>query len=265
VKLLGNGCLCCGVRTDLQDTLRGLVFERARGSIPNFQRVIVETSGLADPGPVLQTFATDRALGGEFYLRALVAVVDLATIEQTLDDAPEARKQIMLADRIVLTKLDLLTQAQITSAVDRIKLLNSTAPIQDAVNGVISPLFLLDGSITLHRGVAFGADEACHSDGIDSFSLVFDAPLQWNAFEEAMGSLATLRGPDLLRVKGLLSVRGCQGPVVVHFVQHLAHPPTVLDRWPDEDRRSRLVFITRNIGRAKVEKLITAMLETSVG
>src|ERR1700730_9665072 len=105
--LLGNGCLCCNVRTDLQETLRGLFVDRARGAVPSFERVVIETSGLADPGPVLQTFATDRALGREFHLQALICVVDAVTGSGNLEPMPEARKQVALADRIVVTKSDL--------------------------------------------------------------------------------------------------------------------------------------------------------------
>ena len=105
--LLGNGCLCCSIRTDLQETLRGLFADRARGAVPSFERVVIETSGLADPGPVLQTFATDRALGREFHLQALVAVIDAVNAESNLVRMPEARKQVALADKIVVTKRDL--------------------------------------------------------------------------------------------------------------------------------------------------------------
>src|SRR5580704_4063495 len=104
--LLGNGCLCCTVRTDLQESLRTLFAERAQGKVPSFRRVIIETSGLADPGPVLQTFASDRALGDEFHLQALVTVVDAPGGTRNLETAPEARQQVALADRIVMSKVD---------------------------------------------------------------------------------------------------------------------------------------------------------------
>ena len=116
--LLGNGCLCCNVRTDLQETLRALFADRARGAVPSFARVIIETSGLADPGPVLQTFATDRALGREFHLQALVTIVDAVAGAGNIERMPEARKQVALADRIVVTKTD-LTELDHDGAADR--------------------------------------------------------------------------------------------------------------------------------------------------
>src|SRR5690349_18306576 len=130
--LLGNGCLCCNVRTDLQETLRTLFADRARGAVPSFERVVIETSGLADPGPVLQTFATDRALGREFHLQALISVVDGINGEDNLARMPEARRQAALADRIVVTKSDLAGEAMTKRLIEQIGALNA-APVGVAV------------------------------------------------------------------------------------------------------------------------------------
>ena len=141
--LLGNGCLCCNVRTDLQETLRALFADRARGAVPSFARVIIETSGLADPGPVLQTFATDRALGREFHLQALVTIVDAVAGAGNIERMPEARKQVALADRIVVTKSDLTDATTTERLIERIAAL-TTAPVEIAANGAIEPSFVLD-------------------------------------------------------------------------------------------------------------------------
>src|SRR5947209_5603224 len=138
--LLGNGCLCCNVRADLQETLRGLFADRARGAVPSFERVVIETSGLADPSPVLQTFATDRGLGREFHLQALITVVDAVNGEANLDRMPEAKKQVALADRIVVTKSDLTHAAATDQLIQRIGALN-TAPVAIARGGDIAPSF----------------------------------------------------------------------------------------------------------------------------
>ena len=254
--LLGNGCLCCNLRSDLQETLRELFADRARGAVPSFERVVIETSGLADPGPVLQTFATDRALGREFHLQALVCVIDAVTGAGNLERMPEARKQIALADRIVLTKSDLADAGTTERLVERIGGLNP-APVGIAADGVIAPAFLLDEALAPRQSFALG--EAEHTHGLQSFSLIFEEPLSWPGFEQAMAVLAGLRGPDLLRVKGLVAVAECRGPVVVHFVQHVAHPPVELEDWPDEDRRSRLVFVTRGLAREPVAQLFAAV------
>jgi G3E family GTPase len=258
--LLGNGCVCCAVRTDLQESLRTLFAERGRGAVPGFERVIIETSGLADPGPVLQTIASDRALGDVFHLQGLVAVVDAPGGAGNLDQAPEARHQVALADRIVLTKTDLADSTAAVALTERLGML-SAAPVATAVNGAIDPAFLLEEILDLAaRVTAHQHDHAhAHSHGIDSFALFFERPLPWPVFEQAMAVLTGLRGTDLLRVKGLVAVEGCRGPVVVHAVQHVAHRPIELESWPDDDRRSRLVFITRNLAKPQVEQLFAAV------
>jgi G3E family GTPase len=256
--LLGNGCMCCLARSDLQETLRTLFADRARGAVPSFQRAVIETSGLADPGPLLQTFASDRALGQEFHLQALVAVIDAPNGARNLASAPEAREQLALADRIVLTKTDLAEPAATATLIEEIAALTA-APVERAVNGAIDPTYLLDERLDLPARISTRDHAHAHSHGIDSFAVVFDKPLHWPAFEQAMAVLTALRGLDLLRVKGIVAVEGARGPVVVHVVQHTAHRPIELETWPDDDHRSRLVFITRNVGRAEVENLFAAV------
>jgi G3E family GTPase len=254
--LLGNGCLCCTVRTDLQETLRTLFADRARGAVPSFERVVIETSGLADPGPVLQTFATDRALGREFHLQALVTVVDAVGGAANIERMPEARKQVALADRIVLTKSDLADAVALHRLRVQITAL-SPAPLAIADNGAVEPGFLLDEPPAPQRGFELGP--VAHTHGLDSFALIFDEPIPWACFEQAMAVLTALRGSDLLRVKGIVAVAECRGPVVVHAVQHLAHPPVELEDWPDADHRSRLVFVTRGLARGAVAQLFAAV------
>jgi len=258
--LLGNGCLCCITRTDLQVALRRLVFDRERGTVPPFARVLIETSGLADPAPILQTFSTDRALGGEFHIDVVLTVVDAVNGETALADAVEARKQAILADRLIVSKTDLATSAAVERLVRRLQQLNSRATIDIAVAGALEPSRLIE-PVTRQRS-SFIA-EAEHGDGILSFVFERDGPIAWPAFSRAMETLIALRGPDLLRVKGLLNVAGCRGPVVVQYVQHLAHPPVELESWPDDNRLSRVVFIARNIRERQVRDLfaVVAALE----
>ena len=254
--LLGNGCLCCVTRTDLQLALRRLVFDRERGAVPPFVRVVIETSGLADPAPILQTFSTDRALGGEFHIDVVLAVVDAVNGEATLDGAPEARKQVILADRLVVSKADLAATAAVERLIARLRRLNPRAAIDVAVSGALDPDRMIEPATRERSGFVA---EAEHGDGIASFVLQRQGPVEWPVFSRAMETLIALRGPDLLRVKGLLDVAGCRGPVVVQYVQHLAHPPVELQSWPDEDRASRIVFITRNIAERAVRDLFAAV------
>jgi G3E family GTPase len=272
VTLLGNGCLCCNTRSDLQIALRNLVAERDQGRLPPFKRILIETSGLADPGPILQTFATDRALGGEFHVEVVVTMIDAASGLDTLEWSAEARKQAILADRLVISKTDLAEgkgkgkkkAAALEQLTARLKELNPRASLHRAVDGVLDPNCLLEADAEHAGGHAGFVAEAAHSDGIESFVLTDDAPQSWDAFARAMDTLIALRGPDLLRVKGFLNVAGCRGPVVVQVVQHLAHPPVELAAWPDNDHKSRLVFITRNIAEADIRRLFDAVRALAV-
>jgi len=254
--LLGNGCVCCITRTDLQLALRRLLIDRERGSVPNFARVVIETSGLADPAPILQTFSTDRALGGEFHIEVMLAVVDAVTGEATLKNAAEARKQVILADRLIVSKSDLAAAAGLDSLKVHLQKLNPRAGIDIAVGGVLDPARFIAPAITERSGFIA---EAEHSDGISSFVLERQQPVEWPAFSRAMETLIALRGAELLRVKGILNVAGCRGPVVVQYVQHLAHPPVELQTWPDQNRDSRVVFITRNIREDAIRDLFAAV------
>jgi G3E family GTPase len=254
--LLGNGCLCCIARSDLQHALRRLVIERERGELPDFKRIVIETSGLADPSPILQTFATDRALGGEFHVEVVVTVVDAETGADTLGWSAEARKQAMLADRLVITKTDIAGQGAAERLAAQLRALNANADILQAVDGALDPSRLVEPAPDARNPFAA---EAVHSDGIASFVFTGEKPMPWPVFARVMETLMAMRGSDLLRVKGFLDVEGCKGPVLVQFVQHLAPPPVELERWPDERRHSRLVFITRNISEKQVRDLFEAV------
>jgi G3E family GTPase len=259
VTLLGNGCVCCNTRSDLQIALRRLVADRDRGKIPHFGRVLIETSGLADISPILQTFSTDRALGGEFAIEVVLTLVDAVTGLRNLDKAPEARKQAILADRLVITKIDLADKRTRDRLAAKLKKLNPRAAIDMALDGDIDPNHLIESGqdATAPRRTGFVA-EASHSDGIASFVIREKEPLDWPVFQRALDTLVSLRGPDLLRIKGLLNLKGSKGPVVFQAVQHLIHPPVELADWPDKDRSSRLVFITHGVSEQQVWNMFDA-------
>jgi G3E family GTPase len=274
MMLLNSGCLCCTLRTDLQETLRELFIKRRNGEVIDFERVIVETTGIADPAPVMQTLMTDSLLLDQFRLDCVVTVVDTVNAGSALGSFSEAMKQIALADRLVLTKSDIAPAGQAEKLEQRLGEINPRAPVRRAVNGEIDPSFLVDVGLKRTQSRLeeverwLGADEKGdhhhHEHGglehaVTTFTLRFDRPFSWPAFTQCIEVLTALRGPDLLRVKGLVNVEGRNGPMVVQGVQHLFHPPIELAAWPSADRGTRLVFITRGIPRETVANLFTAI------
>lgn len=253
--LLGNGCLCCTLRSDLQRTLIDVLAERARGELPPFQQIILETSGLADPVPILQTLTADRGLASQIHLQAVVTVIDAVLGARTLRNAAEARRQIAVADRIIVTKVDLAGEAAVCELEAELRALNSSPVITRAVDGHVASGVILADNAALTEPVYPPRERGRHTDNVVSFALRFDKPLDWQAIEQAFELLARLRGHDILRAKGLLDIKGCKGPVVVHQVQHLTAKPVELERWPGEDRTSRIVFITRGVAREDIERL----------
>jgi len=257
--LLGNGCLCCNFRSDLQMALHRMVVDRERGVVPPFGRVLIETSGLADPSPILTTFATDRALGGEFFVEAVITVIAAADGIRTIGKFAEARRQVMLADRIVISKADIADEDAVDTLTAGLRELNPRARVIAADYGRLAPAWITDSATRDGASFLAEAAEIEHTDKVRSFTITEDAPVAWEPFARAMETLIALRGADLLRVKGFLNVAGCKGPVVVQFVQHIAHPPVELAAWPDADRKSRVVFITRDIGEREVRDLLAAV------
>ncbi|MCE2980963.1 MAG: CobW family GTP-binding protein [bacterium] len=298
MMVLDNGCLCCRVRGDLQETLVDLWMKRRNGETIDFNRVVIETTGLADPAPVIHTMITDTSVCNTYTLDAIITLVDAVNGNEQLDTLEEPVKQAAVADRLVITKTDLADPAEVERLEARLRELNPHAAIVRCVMGDLDPSFLVDvgvrhreasekaienwlGSESFAPVVGAGAASAIpggrlvggapprklpkgqHTAGVDSFCLYYDKPFSWKTFSVAMEVLTSLRGPDLLRVKGLLDIEGEPGPVVVQGVQHLFHPPVTLDAWPSDDHRSRLVFITRNIPRAMIENLVGAILATA--
>jgi G3E family GTPase len=272
MMLLNNGCLCCVLRGDLQQTLRDMFVKRRIGEIIDFDRVVVETTGLADPAPVMQTLMTDTMLQAQYRLDCVVTLVDAVNGVGQLDTMQEAVKQAALADRIVITKTDLSNEDAIATVERRLRELNPQAPMKRAVNGEIDLPFLINVGLTNAKSRLedverwMGAevhDEHGHvhrhDSSVRSFCLRYDQPFAWGTFSQCLEVLTALRGPDLLRVKGLVNVEGRAGPLVIQGVQHLFHPPIELAEWPSTDRGTRIVFITRGIERASIEGLFAAI------
>ncbi len=299
---LDSGCLCCTVRGDLIETLGDLSRRRAAGEIPAFERVVIETTGLADPAPIIHTLAGDPRLANRFRLDGIVTTVDAVNGMGTLDAQGEAVKQAAVADRIVVTKTD-LPEAQAAALWTRLKEMNSGARIERAVDGEIDPARLFDVGLwdpktkspnveawlreeaylaerahdheghgheghdheghdhegDGHRPGAHVHDVNRHDDRIRAYCVTRDAPISGSAFNLFLELLIANRGPDLLRVKGIVQIaEEPDTPAVIHGVQHVFHPVVWLDAWRGTPQ-TRLVFITRDIPQSFVEKMLDAL------
>jgi G3E family GTPase len=280
ITLLANGCICCSVRTDLQETLRDLFAQRRVGEVFDFDRVIVETTGLADPAPVVQTLASDTLLAAHYRLDGLITLVDGLHGVGQIDQQTEAVKQIAIADKILVTKTDLTSAEHLETLCGRIRQLNSHSPIEFIRQGEVDPKRLIDLGLSSSRaslktlqflgealtddavsadgaGRYLGQRSAAHNAAVKTLSLRFTEPFEWLSFSSALELLTTLRGPDLLRMKGIVNVDG--DPVVVQGVQHIIETPVKMDRWPSEDKDSRLVFIVRNMELEVIRNLFQAV------
>ena len=270
-----GGCLCCTVRGDLIEALKTLLVKRESGEIRRFDRVVIETTGLADPAPVLHTLVNEPIAFDKFRLDGVLTTVDAVNGLATLNAHEEAVKQAAMADRLLVTKLDLAADAAPLRA--RLTALNPSAEQIDVIGGRIDGATLFDlgpfaPETKSEQVLKWLKAEAVadhhhhhhdinrHDDRIRAFCLTADQPISKFRLQFFTQILGLVRGPDLLRVKGLVDIAERPGePAVIHGVQHVFHPITWLKAWPSADRRTRLVFIVRDMERAQVEELFAAL------
>jgi G3E family GTPase len=270
---LSNGCLCCSVRSDLTLTLGDLAARRAAGTVPAFERVVIETTGLADPAPILHALMTDRDLCDVYGLDGVVTTVDAVTGLATLDAREESLSQAAFADRIAITKTD-VAQAQTAALTERLSQINPAAPILHVLHGAVSPAELFGCAVTdasrqagLEKWLAQRAVERAsryrehhERDSIASFCIIRDEPVRAAALALFVSALAENCGADLLRMKGIVNVAEVrERPAVIHGVQHVYHAPVWLERWPSQDRRTRIVFIGRRVSETWVRMLLDGL------
>ena len=262
--LLASGCVCCTLRGDLADELRDLVDRRASGEIPPFTRVVVETTGVADPAPIVATLVSEPLVRHQYALESVVATVDAQ--HGLRGEASE--RQVAAADVLVVTKGDLADPAAVERTLGS---LNPVASVVRAVQGDVDAALLLGrgregASYNLSQGSPRGASGPHghgHEDDVAAVSLVLDGPIDWLGFGVWLTMLLHARGREILRVKGLLDVGG-EGPLLVDAVQHVVHPPVHLDAWPD-DRRSRLVLIGRDLDAERLERSLRYFMSARGG
>jgi G3E family GTPase len=282
VMLLASGCLCCTVRGDLVDTLERLTRDLDNGRA-RFNRVVIETTWLADPAPILHTAMVHPYLVLRYRLDGVITLVDAVNGMMTLDAHPEAVKQVAVADRIVLTKTDLLTTPERRTGRERLtarlRALNPSAPILDAAQGEATVAHLIDCGLYQSedkspdvrrwlREEAYAEDHHHHhhdvnrhDDHIRAFVIATDDALPVAVLDLFLELLRSVHGPNLLRLKGIVKIQETpETPVVVHGIQHLMHPIAQLESWPDDDRRTRLVFIMRDTDPATIRQLFDAFV-----
>jgi G3E family GTPase len=283
VVLLQSGCLCCTLRGDLVQAFESLLRDLDNQRIV-FRRVILETTGLADPAPVLQTVMAHPYLVMRFRLDGVITLVDAIHGSSALDEHAEAVKQAAVADRIVLTKTDLIDTPEQAEALarlrSRLRTLNPHAPILDAAAGEATPArltncglydpqrkipdvarWLGEEAYAEHAHHARHHDVNRHDDRIRAFAFATEQSIAAATFDMFLDLLRSVHGPNLLRVKGVVKISETpERPLVVHGVQHVFHPPSYLERWPDADQRTRLVFITRDVDPRHIHDLFQAFL-----
>jgi len=293
---MSSGCLCCSIRGDLVKTLRDITWRFARNGHKQFRRVVIETTGLADPAPIIHTLITHPQIVQTYRLDGVVTTVDMVNGQATLERHDEAVGQAAMADVILLTKSDLASNAQKEALLQRLQALNPAAPRLVPINGKVDPEALLglnpgapDGHLpdaerwlneaaytlqpgaTAPHGLMRPANDANtfaanndepdpialdinrHDEHIRAFCFAIDEPLSEELASGWLELLLSFVGQDVLRIKGILNIEGRDQPVVIHGVQHLFHPPMTLAAWPSDDRRSRIVFITRDVSREVIE------------
>ena len=264
MMLLDNGCLCCTVRGDLVDTLDELLRRAEAGDIPAFEHVIIETTGLADPGPIVQTLASQKRVAEHFHLHGVVATIDGLNGVETFERFAEARAQTATADLLLVTKAD-RSDANVAAIRNVLRSLNPTASVALVHGGQIDPAVILSversgWEVSEHDPECVRCDHPAHSHSegahghaashgwdIQSVSMLLDEDVSWDLLREWLEWMLSLRGADLLRVKGIVKPAGFTNPVLVHGVQHVFFPVEHLVDWPSEDRRNRLVLIARDI------------------
>jgi G3E family GTPase len=272
-----SGCICCTIRADLVRTLNEAPWRYARGGSRWFDRVVIETTGIADPAPILQTILGDEKVSVQYSLVSVITAVDAVNGLQTLEQHYEAVKQVAVADRIMLTKVDLLDAVD-SGLEDLLRKLAPAVPITRVEAGAaaaewfrIDDAYSVSGkSADVEAWLASESVEPTASGHhhkhdlnrhgeIEASCITFDQPVDASLFESCLSMLMEFRGSDLLRVKGIVNVIGMDRPIIIHGVQHVFHPPEILEQWPSADQRTRIVVIGRELAKEDIRRCFSAL------
>ncbi|MFA5082651.1 MAG: GTP-binding protein [Hydrogenophilaceae bacterium] len=270
LALLSGGCVCCQIQGALAPTLKNLWMARDKGDLPPYERLIIETTGIADPAPIIATLVSERWLATRHKLDGIVTTVDAVFAPDQFDAHFEAQRQVSVADRLLLTKTDLATPEAVERVLERLARLNPAAPILTVTQGEVAPDAILGAAETVaanprrwlsanrYRPARLLGNTPApdHGGRIRAFSLSFDEPLDREGVAAALEMLVAFRAKNLLRMKAILNLIGEDRPTVLHGVQHVMYPPTQLEAWPDQDRSSRFVFIVSDLEEEFVARLL---------
>ena len=272
--LLSSGCLCCTLKNELADTMRDLFFKRALQAIPQFNRLVIETTGMADPGPILGNLMNEPVIESTFRLDAVIVTIDSQYGLQQIAEHAEARKQAAVADVLLLTKTDLATPEQLSELKEKLIAINPGATQHRVLNGALDPQFIIDVGLfdiatkqpepqrwlraPLTSAKPKGTlPQTVHDDEITSFTVFMPKPLNWRDLKPVILKLCQTHGKNLLRLKGIIHAEDQPSPLAIHAVHFTPYPPTLLEGWDEEEPISRVVIIGKGLDETMIRKLLT--------
>jgi G3E family GTPase len=269
--LLSSGCVCCTLKSELADTMRDLFFKRALQAIPQFNRLIIETTGLADPGPILGNLMNEPVIESVFRLDAVVVTIDAVYGLAQLQTQPEANKQAAVGDVLLITKTDLSTPEQVSALKEKLISLNPGATQHKVINGQIEPDFLIDIGLFdptgkraepqrwLRAPVQNSVLKKTPHDGIYSFTISLPSPINWRDLKPVILKLCQTHGEHLLRLKGIIHAADLDTPIAIHAVHFTPYPPTELSGWTEDEPTNRIVIIGKNCDENAIRKMLTQL------
>jgi G3E family GTPase len=266
--LLQSGCVCCTLKNELADTMRDLFFKRALQAIPQFNRIVIETTGMADPGPILANLMNEPVIESVFRLDAVVVTVDSTYGIQQLQNHAEARKQAAVADVLLLTKTDLSTPEQLNELKEKLISINPGATQHKINFGEIDPDFIIDVGLFdpsgkraepqrwLRAPVKPAGMLKNQHEEITSFTVSMPKPLNWRDLKPIILKLCQTYGEKLLRLKGIIHAEDQPAPLAIHAVHFTPYPPTLLEGWDEDEPISRVVLIGKGLDEDAIREML---------
>jgi G3E family GTPase len=271
--LLSSGCLCCTLKNELADTMRDLFFKRALQAIPEFRRLVIETTGMADPGPILANLMNEPVIESTYRLDAVVVTVDSVYGLEQLESTPEALKQAAVADVLLITKTDLASSQQLHDLKEKLVSINPGATQHKVIHGKLDPIFVIDVGLfdiatkapepqrwlrapykpALPKGTL---PQKVHADDIVSFTVTMPQPLKWADLRPHLLKFCQTYGKNLLRLKGIIYAEDQPAPLAIHAVHFTPYPPTLLEGWQEDDPQSRIVIIGKGLDELEIRKAL---------